>query len=363
MSLTRRHVLGGVSAAGLLSGLQAQAADDGLRTHAAANGRFFGSAVDANSVSGDKALMAQEIIECALLGGEDAFKWDTLHPGKDVYNFADGDALVKFAQKQKLGVRGHTMLWHKAMPDWLVKSLNSTNAAGLLQTHIQHVMGHFAGKMLQWDVANEVLEPADKLPGGYRDTPWFRALGPQMLDIAFNAAAQADPGALLLLNEYGLEYAWDVHKAKRERVLNLLSELKSRGVPIGGLGMQSHLEAGVPELDQNMLRQFCADVGALGFKIVITEFDVRDNRITGDVNTRDQAVAAHGRAYLDAVLDAPNVMGVVSWGLSDKHTWLNHDYPRADKQLQRALPLDDQLQRTPLWYAIAGAFDAAPKIG
>ncbi len=112
-----------------------------------------------------------------------------------------------------------------------------------------------------------------------------------------------------------------------------------------------------------MLAKFCADVASLGCKIVVTELDVRDNRIAGDAATRDAAVASHARAFLDAVLSCPAVMGVLSWGLSDRRTWLNDDMPRDDKQAQRALPLDADLRRKPLWTALADAFAAAPARG
>jgi len=140
----------------------------------------------------------------------------------------------------------------------------------------------------------------------------------------------------------------------------LLARLKARGVPVQALGLQAHLQAGVKELNQTQLAQFCADVAALGLKIVITELDVRDNRVAGDPALRDEAVASQARAYLDAVLTCPAVMGVLSWGLSDRRSWLNDELPRDDKLVQRPLPLDSELRRKPLWQAIADAFAAAP---
>ena len=143
-------------------------------------------------------------------------------------------------------------------------------------------------------------------------------------------------------------------------MLALLTRLKAQGVPVQALGIQAHLEAGVTDLDQARLAKFCNDVASLGLKIVITEFDVRDNRIAGDAATRDAAVASHARAFLDAVLSCPQVMGMLSWGLSDRRTWLNDAMPRADKQPQRPLPLDADFKRKPLWTVIADALAAAP---
>ena len=360
MKLTRREAIGGIAAAGLIPPLSAAAADDGLRVHATANNRFYGAAVDIHSVRTNHGLMNCENTECALLGGEDCFKWVTLHPAPNVYNYKDGDALVKYAGDNGKSLRGHTFLWYKGMPGWLTKTLNRGNAEQILTSHIENVLTHYQGRMLHWDVANEVIEPDDNQPGGFRNSQWYQLLGPQMLDIAFQAAATYDPTTTLTLNEYGLDYSWDPHKRRREAVLELLSSLKSRNVPVQALGIQAHLEAGVRELDQNILRQFCSDVASLGVKIIVTELDVRDNRITGDIPTRDAAVADQTSQYLDAMLDCPDVTGVVTWGLSDIRTWLNKDYHRPDGLPQRPLPLDDQFNRKPMWHAIAQAFDSAP---
>ena len=180
------------------------------------------------------------------------------------------------------------------------------------------------------------------------------------MNIAFHACAESDPQPLRCINDYGIDYTWPEHEQKRQDMLALLSRMKAQNVPVEALGIQAHLEAGVNDLDQGVLAKFCSDVASLGLKIVITELDVRDNRVGGDVAVRDAAVASHARAYLDAMLSCPAVMGVLTWGLSDRRTWLDDTLPRSDKLPQRPLPLDADLQRKPFWDAIAAAFASAP---
>ena len=332
----------------------------GLNERAMAGNRFFGAAIDDRILATDRAYMASVRDECGIVTGETAFKWGELRPKADKWNWKGADALMAFAARRGIQVRGHTLLWHEHNPDWLVAELNPGNAEALLTAHIKTATNHCRNRVVQWDVVNEVLDPTASKPFGLRDTLWSRALGPSLLDVAFHACAESDPLPLRCINDYGLDYTWPEHEKKRQDMLALLSRMTAQNVPVQALGLQAHLEAGVTDFDPARLAKFCNDVASLGLKIVITEFDVRDNRIAGDAATRDAAVASHGRAYLDAVLSCPAVMGVLSWGLSDRRTWLNDSLPRADKQAQRPLPLDADLKRKPLWDVMAQAFASAP---
>ena len=326
-----------------------------------AGNRFFGAAIDSHVLASDTAYMNHVHAECGVVTGETAFKWAAIRPRADVYDFTAADAVTDYARRRSLQVRGHTLLWHGGNPAWLAETLTSANAERLLSRHIATVVNHTRHRVVHWDVVNEVVWPQDDKPLALRDTLWARAMGPAMLDVAFHACAETDPGPLRFLNEYGLDYNWNEDIRKRQATLALLSDMLARGLPVQGLGIQAHLDAAVPELDQGMLARFCADVASLGLKIVITELDIRDNRLPGDTTLRDAAVASHARAYLDAVLSCPAVMGVLTWGLSDRRSWLNDELPRDDKLLQRALPLDTELRRKPLWTAMAAAFQSAPE--
>lgn len=362
MTLPRRSVL--AAPALLLPGAAcatlAAPARQGLNAIAMGGNRFYGAAIDDRILAGDPPYMDAVHRECGIVTGETAFKWGELRPKPDEWDWQPADALIAWARRRGLQVRGHTLLWHEHNPDWLQDELDAGHGEAVLSAHIRAAAAHCRGKVVHWDVANEVLEPKDQKPFGMRDTLWQRALGPAMLPIAFHACAEADPLPLRCLNDFGLDYTWPEHEQKRRDMLALLYRLKMQNVPVQALGIQAHLEAGVDTFDQGVIARFCNDVAAMGLKIVITEFDVRDNRLGGDVTARDAAIAAHGRAYLDAVLSCPAVLGVLSWGLSDRRTWLNDSLPRDDKLPQRPLPLDADLKRKPLWDAIAAAFAAAP---
>ncbi|MBV9785133.1 MAG: endo-1,4-beta-xylanase [Acidisphaera sp.] len=334
--------------------------EPGLNARALRKDLFYGAALDTRILRTDRTYMAQVPVECGFVVGEYSFKWSELRPEPDKYAFDHAELLVGYAARHGLRVRGHALVWYQSNPDWLEPMLKPDTGEKLLATHIRTTVGHFRKRVVHWDVVNEAIEPEDGKPNGLRDTLWLRALGPSYIDTAFHSCAMADPHALRVLNDYGMEYALPWQERRRGVMLDLLASLKARNVPIQALGLQAHLDGSETHLDQKLVSKFCADVASLGLKIVITEMDVRDNGLPADIAVRDAAIAAHARAYLDAVLPCPAVLGVVTWGLSDRRSWLDDQMPRADKLPQRPLPLDTEMHRKPLWTALAGALDLAP---
>jgi endo-1,4-beta-xylanase len=315
--------------------------------------------VNDDTVAKDKPYLDRIDADCGMVVGEAQFKWADVHPEPEKFDFARAEALMAFAKARKLRVRGHVLAWHEGNPDWLEPALTPGSAERILRTHIQTVTKQFAGRLAHWDVVNEVIQPDDKQHLDLRATPWLRALGPAYLDIAFQEAAAGDPDALRVINEFGLDYPLSWQEHKRGAFLTLLADLKARKIPVQAVGLQAHLDA-AERIDQKILSKFVTDIAAMGYRIIVTELDVRDQRLPGGIDARDTAVAAHAKAWLDPVLACPAVMGVLTWGLSDRHSWLNEKFPRPDKLDQRALPLDAGLNRKKLWTAIAAALDAAP---
>jgi endo-1,4-beta-xylanase len=369
MTISRRMLLAApavllprVAAAPALPGPQQRLdAETGLHVRASRKGLFYGAAVQSSALRDEPALMAHVPLECGMLVSETSFKWAALRPAPGSFTFDAADALLAYAARHGISVRGHNLMWHEANPDWLEKTLTPRNAEKLLTDHVQVVAGHFRRRLVHWDVINEPLKPEDGQAFGLRDTLWLRALGPRYLDIALHACAAADPDALRVVNEFGIDYAIDWQERKRAALLTLLADLKARGVPVQAVGLQAHLDAAEPRLDQTVLHRFVSDIAGLGMRVIVTELDLRDDRLPADIGIRDVAVAAHARAWLDAVLAHPAVLGVVTWGLSDKWSWLDDRFPRADGLPQRPLPLDAEMKRKPLWSALAAVLDAVPR--
>ncbi len=333
-----------------------------LKERAARKGIRVGAAVDPRLLT-DPDYAAALIRDVDMLVPENALKWGPLERRHNVLDFRGADAIADFAVTHDMALRGHTLLWHNMLPDWLPGQLASTrnDPADILTDHIRRIVSRYRGRMHSWDVINEALEPSHGRFDGLRKSLFLNALGPDYIALAFRAAADADPGARLVLNDYGYEWGWDVGQQRRRTTLRLLEDLLGKGVPIHAVGIQGHLDPGsVGAMDMPALGRFCDAVSDLGLEIQVTELDARDISINGSIGARDRAVADAYARFLDVVLARKATKAVLTWGITDRHSWLTNFFPRSDGDTVRGLPYDTDYKHKPAWYAMAAALDAAP---
>ncbi len=338
--------------------VDAGTADDRpLRRQASKRGVLYGAATEYDALINDPDQARALAHECAILVPENDSKWERLRPRPDGFDFAKMDGLVDFAATHDMKMRGHPLIWHSQLPSWFDDVVTRKNAEAFLVTHIETVAGRYAGRMHSWDVVNEAIWPDDGRADGLRHSPWLEYLGPGYLDLAFRTARAADPEAILVYNDFGIEYddSWD--SERRAMVLDLLSGLIANGTPIDAFGIQAHL-VGHRVSDFDLLLAFMGELAALGLEVMITELDVTDNELPANIERRDQMVASAYERFLTAVLPHPAVTTLLTWGLADHYSWLNEFQPRADGLPPRPLPLDNHYRRKPSWHAISRALKA-----
>jgi endo-1,4-beta-xylanase len=341
-----------------------------LAAHAAARGLLYGAAVDPEllDVEGiaaghtDDAYTQLFAEQTRILVAENAMKWFALRPAADRFDFANADRMIRFARLTGKVVRGHNLCWHEGLPWWFAKTVNKNNARQFLTEHIRTVAGHFRGQVQSWDVVNEAIWLQDGRPDGLRKWPWLELIGPEYIELAFRTATEADPQVKLTYNDYGIESDKPDEAAKRAQVLALLKRLKASGVPIGAMGVQSHLHATGAQPGAR-LREFLSEVAAMGLEVYITEMDVISAGIAGGQAGRDRATAKVYGDYASLMLADPNVKMLLTWGLSSDHTWVNTPDQRMqrfpDIWSERPLPFDDDDAPTDVFWALRGAFDGA----
>jgi len=372
--MTRRECLrqGTLAGCGLAlmgaQGLRAEseAGIDGsgsLKAHAHKHGLLAGCAVGAANLR-DEAFKTVLAEQYSLVVAENAMKFGPIQPKPDSYNFADADALVAFAEEHGIKVRGHNFVWHEMLPSWFAGTVTKDNAKKVLTEHILAVAGRYKGKIQSWDVVNEAINVPDGRPDGLRKSPWLELIGPEYLELAYRTARQADPKAKLTYNEYGIEKDDETEEKKRVATLALLRQLKATGAPLDALGIQSHISAGPNAQYGKGLRGLMDAAKSMGIEIYITEMDVNDDAIDdNDPAVRDRIVTEVYANYLAIALENKAVRSVLTWGLTDGHTWLNgiksHREKRPGRQ-QRPLPFDADYKATPAFFAMRDAFDKAP---
>lgn len=285
--------------------------------------------------------------DCSSITPEWAMKWDSLAPNSDHYSFGEMDRVADFARDNRLGLRGHTLLWHRSVPGWAAARIAETRQWQHVEDHFEKVLTRYRGQVKEWDVVNEPIEP-NHGGLGLRGNQFLRAFGPDYIEWAFRSANKFAPNSRKLINEYGLEYELAYEEQRRAALLRLLERLKAKGVPIDGVGLQAHLDLGKGKLYRAGIQGLLRDIAGLGLDVVITELDVAEANTSLPVARRDSLVADETRRYLDIVLEFNNVIGVTTWGLSDSYSWLQTQNSRAN----RGLPYDADWQPKPMHEAI-----------
>lgn len=305
---------------------------------------LIGAALNTGQVDGRNAK-AGEIAakQFSSLTPENEMKWQSVHPEPERYNFKGADAYVEFARKNDMKLIGHTLVWHSQTPGWVFQGEGGKPATReellkRMHDHIHAVAGRYKGKIKGWDVVNEAL--SDSGPEILRDSPWRKIIGDDFIDHAFRYAKEAAPDAELYYNDYGLE-----NERKRANCVKLLKRLLERGVPIDGVGTQSHFQLVNPPIAE--VEKTIKDFSELGLKVMITELDVdvlpsRGNAGIADINRREQgddALNPYTKGLPDEVQKKlaqryadlfevylrhrKSITRVTFWGLDDGTSWLN----------------------------------------
>jgi endo-1,4-beta-xylanase len=357
---TRRDfLLAAVASAGVhaLRPMNTTGATHTLREMAKDKGITFGSAISVGPLQ-DPSYAGLFARQCGIAVPELALKWEATRPTPDKFDFSAGDSLYEFSKSHGILFRGHALVWEQALPKWFGYTVTAENANKMMIDHICTVARHYAGKMHSWDVVNEAFQIEDGRPDGLKITPWLRLIGPEYIETAFHAAHQADPHAMLVYNENWLEPEDAGTDKKRNAVLTLLTRMKKNNVPVHALGIQSHVYTNTNTSNASFKR-FLQQVSDLGLSIMITEMDVRDKNAPADIATRDRLIASQYYKHLSFMLQFPAVRTVITWGLSDRYTWIATHDPRPDGMPVRPLPYDAELRPTPAWDAIRHAFEEA----
>ncbi len=268
----------------------------------------IGTAVSVNPLFTDQRYQNIAMSEFNVVTLESSLKAQFVHPAKNKYDFTDADNIVAMAEANKQAVHGHTLVFAKSNPSWMTDAPKA-DLPEIMTDHITNVVGHFKGRINTWDVVNEPMSEKDEdYEGGglgLRTSFWEEAMGEAYIDKAFLAARAADPSAKLYLNDYGIE-----HDGQRwDDFLALVKRLKSRDVPIDGVGFESHVYQTTDKINFDVLRSHVESLAELGLSVRISEIDVtgKDPGFQSDQYS----------GALSLCITEPSCTSYTTWGVSD----------------------------------------------
>jgi len=283
----------------------AHAAESTLGAAAKQSGRYFGTAI-ASGKLGDSAYTTIAGREFNMVTAENEMKIDATEPQRGQFNFSSADRVYNWAVQNGKQVRGHTLAWHSQQPGWM-QNLSGSALRQAMTDHINGVMAHYKGKIVQWDVVNEAF--ADGNSGARRDSNLQRS-GNDWIEVAFRAARAADPAAKLCYNDYNVEnWTW----AKTQAMYSMVRDFKQRGVPIDCVGFQAHFNSGSPY--NSNFRTTLQNFAALGVDVAVTELDIQGASASTYANVTNDCLAV------------PRCLGITVWGVRDTDSWRSQDTP------------------------------------
>ncbi|AZT91393.1 cellulose 1,4-beta-cellobiosidase [Caldicellulosiruptor changbaiensis] len=261
-------------------------------------------------------------------------KPESLLRGPDKYDFTIADAFVEFATKNNISIRGHTLVWHNQTPDWFFKDSNGNflkkdELLKRLKKHIYTVVGRYKGKIYAWDVVNEAIDETQ--PDGYRRSNWYKICGPEYIEKAFIWAHEADPKAKLFYNDYNTEVP-----QKRMFIYNMIKKMRSKGIPIHGVGLQCHINVDSPSVEEieETIKLFST---IPGLEIQITELDMSFYQWGSSVyyvEPSREMLLRQAKKYYELFNLFKKykkiIKSVTFWGLKDDYSWLRGVFNKPD---------------------------------
>ncbi|MCB0744041.1 MAG: endo-1,4-beta-xylanase [Ignavibacteriae bacterium] len=330
---------------------------------------YIGVALKDDQVLG-KESKAIELVENQFnsITPENLLKWERIHPKEGEYNFEPADSFVAFGLRNKMFIIGHTLLWHQQTPDWVFEDENGNEASrelllGRLKEHISTVVGRYKGKINGWDVVNEAIEDN----GEMRTSKWYKIIGEDYIEKAFEFANEIDPDAELYYNDFNM---W--HKGKLKGVSNLVNDLKSKGIKIDGVGLQGHWGLTYPSNEE--IDEALNTYSKLNVNLMITELDMAvlplpDDNTSAEI-TKNYELQKKFNPYPNGLPDSMQVVlaeryadffrlfnkyknkitRVTFWGVHDGNSWKNNWPIRG--RTEYPLLFDRKLKPKPAFYSV-----------
>jgi len=273
---------------------------------------------------------------------ENSLKWMFIQPSPNYFNFTVADKYVDFGTKNNMHIVGHALVWHSQLADFMQNIESKAEMTKYFENHIYTLVSRYKGKINAWDVVNEAFNE----DGSMRESVFYKLLGKNYIEKAFELTHNADPNVDLIYNDYNL-----YKKEKRDGVINMVKQMKSKGIKIDAVGVQAHWSLNQPSLYE--IEQIILDISKLGVDVMFTELDIsvlpspweqvgadvsqNFSRFEGDPkmdpypdklpkSVQNKLAKRYKDIFQLFIKHSDKISRVTFWGVMDKHSWLN-DFP------------------------------------
>ncbi|QDP41415.1 endo-1,4-beta-xylanase [Radiobacillus deserti] len=304
---------------------------------------------------------------------ENVMKPISLQPEEGKFNWGPADKIVEFAEKNHMDLRFHTLVWHNQVPDWFFKDKDGNEMVDetdpkqreknkklllkRLETHIKKVVKRYRDEVDAWDVVNEVIDPYASNDRGLRESKWYQITGTDYIKVAFETTRKyAGEDAKLYINDYNTN-----ESPKREYLYDLVKEMLDQGVPIDGVGHQTHINVAWPSVES--IRESIELFSSLGLDNQITELDmsVYPYPPSGEYKSYEEIpqeiLDLQGQRYQE-IFDLfeemdDQISNVTLWGVADDKTWLDDRFNDQEVPGKDApMPFDPNYNVKPAYWGI-----------
>jgi GH35 family endo-1,4-beta-xylanase len=238
-----------------------------------------------------------ELFNYATVG----FYWRWYEARRGQPNYPYTDKIVAWCRDHGIRMKGHPLLWgnQAGIPPWSA----GQPSPEVQRQRVTDILQRYQGRIEFWEVVNEPSH-----------------LAQPKIDEPYRWAAQADPRAYLIVNDYY------VLADGGPAFFKLLTEAKQSGVPFNGIGIQAH-EPRTMRFPLDRVQETVDRYASLGKELHITEFTPTSGgqKITGShrQGVWDEAAQADYAVQFYRVCFAhPSMRAITWWDLCDQGSWL-----------------------------------------
>ena len=234
-----------------------------------------------------------------------------------------------FFSDEPMRMRGHATIW--GTPAFVPNDVEGMSDGAQVRTRIlDHITAHHTtlrGEGIDsFDLYNEPFHETTLLIDKIVPNSTLAEHGAEVATW-FNRAKEADPDAVLIINEYNMLNFWQENDADIHEYKALVDAVRDAGGQIDGIGLQAHMDRFTTK--EQMLRRM--DVlaapmaptanfpdGLPGLPIEVTELDINTQQWTTATPAQQAEVTA---SVLEASWEHPAVTGVTIWVMNDSDHW------------------------------------------